>query len=132
MLYPVVFNAILPKKLKLNRWELAYVVAMMTPVLMVSGFSDGGFLGARTVTLLRAGLISEVTKDYVMKYASPLFGPKDINVLALIQTGGASVPWGEWAAPIAWYTVFYISFYSILLFIGVVNRAIFQPFQNAF
>jgi len=130
MLFPIVFNALLPKKLRLNGWELAFVAAMMTPIFAVAGFSDGGFLAARTVTMLRAGLMSDVTRDYIMEYASPLFGPKDIELLAPIETGGGVVPWSEWMLPIAWWLVFYMSFFGILLFIGALVRRLWVDIES--
>lgn len=130
MLYPVLFNALLPKRLRLNSWELAIVSAMMMPVLMVTGSSDGGFLASRTISMMYAGLASDITRDYVIRYASPLFGPKDIELLRPIVTGGASVPWDKWALPILWYMIFYTSFYAILLFIGSLVRRLWIEIES--
>ena len=130
MLYPIILNLFLPKKLKLNGWELAFVAAMMTPVIGVAGYSDGGFIAVRTITMLRAGLAAAVTRDYVMRYASPLFGPKNIDLLNPIITGGSTVPWSEWLLPLTWWLLFYVSFFSILLFIGVVLRRLWVDIES--
>jgi len=125
-MYPALVNLIMPKKLKLNSWELAFICSMVMPIILLLGIPGIGMVS----TMTYAGLSSPATKDYVMEYASPLFGPKDLELLSPMTTGGANVPWSAWASSIAWYMWFFLSFFSFLLFISALVRKLWVDIES--
>jgi len=124
-LYPIIVNKIMPKKLKLTSWELAFVCSMLMPIVGI--MCQPGL--PKTITALYAALTTPSLVDFVKQYSSPLLGPLDLEAWAGFKSGGAIVPWSEWLLPMAWYMGFFISFFAFLIFISGLFRRLWVDIE---
>ena len=119
MIFIPSLTALLPKKLRLNAKELAFVYGMTAPMPMLASDIRGV---ARYTRLTYRGLTNPTWSEMVSKYVSPLLGPKDMNVLRAMETRWTPVPWDAWLIPITYYIIFYVAFNYFLLFGATLLR----------
>ncbi len=134
-LYPVLINSLLPKRYRLSAGEIALVGISLLPIVYPLTCGEEPFL-LSIITYTYSGLTSPTTEEWVIKYAPPFFGPKDMEVLMPMSEGGAPVPWGAWILPITWYSIFILSFFGFLIFYACLVRRLwieeeYLPFPSA-
>ena len=134
-LYPVLINSLLPKRYRLSTAEIALIGIALLPIVYTLTCGEEPFL-LSIITYTYSGLASPTTEEWVIKYAPPLFGPKDMEILLPMTEGGAPVPWGAWMASLTWYMIFILSFFGFLMFYACMVRRLwieqeYLPFPSA-
>ncbi|MCD6359978.1 MAG: hypothetical protein J7M38_03875, partial [Armatimonadetes bacterium] len=134
-LYPILINSILPRRFRLSIAESALVGIALLPIVYPLTCGEEPLL-LSIISYTYSGLTSPTTEKWVLDYASPFFGPKDIKLLTPIETGGSPVPWGAWLPSLIWYMLFILSFFSFLIFYSCIVRRLwieqeYLPFPSA-
>ena len=117
-LLPIVVTALLPKRLRFSKAELAVIYSMIAIVVPMYSF------GLMTTVMLIPGTmtVGQPRVELVLKHASPLLAPLDPTVWKGMLKGGVAVPWDAWMTPIIYWSFFYISFFMLCLFVATLLR----------
>ena len=117
-LLPIVVTALLPKRLRFSKAELAVIYSMIAIVVPMYSF------GLMTTAMFIPGTmtVGNPVLGWVLKHASPLLAPLDPAIWKGMHKGGVAVPWGAWTTPIIYWSFFYISFFMLCLFVATLLR----------
>ena len=117
-LLPVVVTALLPKRLRFSKAELAVIYSMIAIVVPMYSFG----LMATVMLIPGTMTVGQPLLGWVLEHASPFLAPLDPTVWRGMLKGGVVVPWSAWAMPIIYWSFFYISFFMLCLFVATLLR----------
>jgi hypothetical protein len=115
---PIFITAVMPKATRFTKAQLTlfYSMIMLIPAICMKG------VNLSLVYISSATNAPPSAAQFTLPLYSSLLGPTDINVLTQMNTGGVAVPWGAWAAPLAFWLFFLISSFLYYLFLASILR----------